>query len=353
MHRIFLLSSLLLLTSAQISSQMGSEGKTLLLPVTPREQIEQVLLQQKKSSIWSEDYSASLTKAQENGKPLLLAFMGSGWCPWTDKIDKEILSDPDFINPLKDQLNFVWLNIPFNKNATAVQVQELKSIYGVKELPTLIVITPNQEEMFRIGYLPLTPAEFAARIEKMIADYEELSGKVDGQELSLLGAEELQPLYLKARELNCNRYTDSLMAMGLKKDQGTFFLLERYAELQESGDREERESIREKITERDPKNLSGSQLRLAILDFQVKSHNFKKKNQTKSAVKPLVQYLKKFGEKDKENTWKVEMMIAQYLFTKNEISEALTHANASYSSAPETQKPEIAETISYLETYKR
>jgi thioredoxin-related protein len=355
MHRIFLLPSLFLLTFAHAGpNPMGSEGKTLLLPEAPRQQIERTLLQQKRSAQWSEDYIQTLTKAQENGKPLVLAFMGAGWCPWSEKLEKEILSDPAFLDPLKGEVNLVWLNCPSSKGNTTLRVQELKSLYQINELPTIVVITPMQEEMFRIGYLPLTPADYATRLQKMIADYNEVNGNVDGQggyqELSSLGLEDLQRLYVKARELKASRYVDRLMALGLEKDKGTFFLLEKYADLLESGNKAEAEVFKEKIIDRDPKNLKGSQLRLAILDFQVKSHHQKKKS-IKSAVKPLADYLTKFGEKDKENAWRVEMMMAQYLFTKNEVEEALKHANASFTKAPEEQKAEIAQTVDYLKTY--
>lgn len=353
MHRLFLLLTLLF---AQVTyaapQQMGSEGKTLLLPVAPREQIERTIQQQKRSLLWGEDYVQTLTKAQENGRPVLLAFMGTGWCPWTEKLDKEILSDSPFMNALKEKVNFVWLNCPSNKGNTSVQVQELKALYGIEELPTIVMITPMQEEMFRIGYLPLSPQEYAAQIEKMMKDYNELNGTVDGQyqELSSLSLEQIQTLYQKACDLKSTRYREALMSLGLEKDAGTFFLLEKYTQLLESGNKDEAESYREKILERDPKNLKGSQLRLAILDFQIKSHHLKKKS-SKSVLKPLVEYLAKFGEKDKENAWRVEMMAAQYLFTKNEITEALKHASAACLSAPDVHKPEIAQTVDYLKTY--
>jgi protein disulfide-isomerase len=277
--------------------------------------------------------------------------MGSGWCPWTEKLDKEILSESGFLNIVTSQVNLVWLNCPSQKNATTSQVQELKSRYEVDELPTLVVISPSQEEMFRLGYLPMSPSEYAHHLESMITDYQEIHGKVDNHNLSDLPVEELEPLYLKARDLKCRRYADSLMQVGVEKDKSTFFLLEKYAEHLASGNKQEAEPLREKILERDPKNLKGSQLRLAILDFQIKAQNLKKKANPRSAVKPLLEYLKKFGEKDKENVWKVEMMMAQFLFTKNEVSEALQHANASYTSAPDSHKLEIAETIDYLKTY--
>ncbi len=347
----FLLWSFLVIFSSLYADPKGSEGKTLLLPVAPREQIERALMQNRRSALWSEDFSKALNAAQKNGRPLLLAFMGSGWCPWTEKLDREILSEPAFLDLGKNQMNLVWLNCPSQRSATSPQVQELKTRYGVDELPTLVVISPSQEEMFRLGYLPLTPGEFAAHLETMIADYRQIQAKIDGQDLSNLPLDELETLYVKARELNNSRYLNNLMQQGLSKDIGTFFLLEKYTELLKNGNKPEAELLREKIIERDPKNLKGSQLRLAILDFQTKAQNLKKKANPRTAVKPLLEYLQKFGAKDKENVWKVEMMMAKFLFTKNEVKEALQHANASYNSAPEINKAEIAETIDYLKTY--
>ncbi len=71
---------------------------------------------------------------------------------------------------------------------------------------------------------------------------------------------------------------------------------------------------------------------------------------TKAVVKPLVEYLRKFGTVDTENAWQIEMKISKYLFSKDQIEEALKHANASLKMAPESARTEIAKSVEYLKT---
>jgi len=335
-------------------SALGIEGKTLLVPnIDPRDELERVLVQQRKSGVWSEDYPKTLKLAQTNQKPILLAFVGIGWCPWSERLAKEILNEPDFLNPLKDQVNFVWFSCPQESSKGNKEFQRLKEKYAVQVYPTLVLISPSQEEMFSVGYLPYTPEEFAEKFQEMIRDYNEISSKIDTGDLKLINSDELERLFTKARDLKCVQHTEKLMQVGLECDKGTFFLLEKYAELLEKGSKKEAAPIREKIIGRDPKNLKGSQLRLAILDFEMRAQKLKRKESPLSAVKPLLEYIYKFGERDKENLWKIQMMMAQFLFTKNEVKEALGLANASYQSAPEEFKSEVAHTIDYLKSYVR
>ncbi|MFI5334936.1 MAG: thioredoxin fold domain-containing protein [Chlamydiales bacterium] len=342
----------MIFSSLLLHADFQADGKMLLLPTAPREEMSRVLFQQKRSLVWNENFAHSLTIAQNSGKTLLLAFMGAGWCPWSEKLEREILNEPAFLEPLRDEVQFVWLSCPEESKRSGPELLQLKEKYGVEEFPTLVFITPSQEEMFKVGYLPLNPKEFSLRVKKMIADYRELFHALD-KDLRPLTIEELEALYVKARDLNATVYKDQLMQAGLSRETGTFFLIEKYTQLVESDQKQEAMLLREKIIQRDPKNLKGSHLRLAILDFQTRALRVKKKDTPVTVVKPLAEYVKRFGEKDPENLWKVQMMMAQYLFTKNNVEEALKLAQASLQSAPQESKREIAETIDYLKSRVR
>jgi thioredoxin-related protein len=325
---------------------------TLLVPALPSHQMQRTMLQQRRSPLWNENYDQATRTAQKTGKPLILAFMGAGWCPWSEKFEKEILSEAGFLDTLKDKVALVWVTCSQDGSRSTPEVRALKEKYAVEQYPTLVVVSAYQEEMFRVGYLPLSAKEFASRLDQMIQDYQELWGKIENPEAAPIAAEDLESLYQKACSLSSNKYKEKLMSLGLQKDRGTFFLLEKYGKLLENGKKNEAEPIKNKIIERDPKNLKGSLLRLAILEFQTRVTRLKRKDSPITAVKPLLEYLRKFGEKDKENRWKLEMMMAQYLFTKNEIAEALHHAKASYDSAPDASKSEVAQTIDLLKSYQ-
>ena len=74
----------------------------------------------------------------------------------------------------------------------------------------------------------------------------------------------------------------------------------------------------------------------------------KKKKQVFRAISPLLGYIHEFGKEDRENLWKVEMMVTQFLLAQNEREMALEHARASLNAAPDAVKGEIEVIIDYL-----
>src|SRR5262249_6006006 len=150
--------------------------------------------------------------------------------------------------------------------------------------------------------------------------------------LKQMGFEQLKTLFQKVVRLENDYFKQQVLDEGLKKDKGAFFLMQQYAALIEKEKMKERsvQRLRRRILERDPKNEHGTHLKVALTDFQVLS----KKLKPHKAVKPLLEYTQKFGKQDRENLWKIEMMLAQFLFSQKLIQEALFHASLSYEAAP-------------------
>lgn len=324
----------------------GIEDKTLLFSPTAEERISFPKMQG-----WLEDYTQAVRLSQEKGLPILIAFTGSDWCPWSLKLAIDVLSTSDFMQRLEKDIVLLWLDFPEDENVPVAN-QGLKEKYQISELPTLVLVHSSGEEITRMGYSPMLSQELASSLQKSLQGYSELKDKLEKTDLAALSGEILKEMYLKARNLGCNKFKDKILEAGVQIDQETFFLLEKYARLVESGKKKDKTAvaIREEIIERDPKNLLGSHFQLAILDFQWNLSKPKAKTDPKYAVRPLIEYATKFGKKDTENLWKIEMMIAQYFFSKNKTEDALEHAEASYSVAPDNAKSEIAQSIEYLKT---
>ena len=68
------------------------------------------------------------------------------------------------------------------------------------------------------------------------------------------------------------------------------------------------------------------------------------------AVQPLIQYIQKFGKTDKENVWKLQMIISQFFLDKNRLPQALDHAQASLELAPDSVKSDIATAVKNIKT---
>ena len=298
---------------------------------------------------WLENLEQGIARAKEEKKLLLVAFLGTPWCPWSEKIETEVLSEYEFVSRVS--CDFVMVSITLTEEGG--ERSSLRDRFGVEELPTLLVTDWEGKEITRVGFLPITPEAFARHLTQIRRDYIEVQQVVEREDLTIFSAKELKRLYLKARNQGFTALKDKLYLAGLQVDKGLFFLLEQYRHLSEKGKQgsKEGEAVRKKICTRDPKNEQGGFRALALLDFESLSQKRStRKKHIKAALKPIVDYVKKFGKEDSENLWRMELLIAQFFYGKSKAKDALLHAKSAFNHAPEENKAEIVDTISYLET---
>ena len=302
-----------------------------------------------KHEMWIDDFERGLVRAKEEKKLVIAAFVGASWCPWSEKIETEVLNEHDFVSPVSRDFVMIFVNVAEEEGKSS----ELRGRYDVEELPTLVITDCEGKEITRVGFLPKTPEEFARHLTKIKRDYIEVRQVVQREDLTIFSAKELERLYLKAKNQGFNALKDKLFLAGLQVDKGLFFLLEQYRHLAEKGNQgsKEGDAVRKKIRLRDPNNEQGGFRALALLDFQsLSDRRSTKKKHIKAALKPIVDYVKKYGTEDPENLWRMELLIAQFLYGKSKARDALLHAKSAFNHAPEENKAEIVDTISYLET---
>jgi hypothetical protein len=63
---------------------------------------------------WTTDYPAALKLAAERKLPLFIEFTGSDWCGWCQKMEKECLSKPEFLEAMKTRCVLVTIDFPHN-----------------------------------------------------------------------------------------------------------------------------------------------------------------------------------------------------------------------------------------------
>lgn len=136
--------------------------------------------------------------------------------------------------------------------------------------------------------------------------------------------------------------------MGTLKKKNLFFLLEKYQKLLTSGTNKELKDLKLDIQRLDPRNSRGAIRTMAILDFEEKSRQKKGMDNPFSALKPLFEYLRDYGHYDKECRWEIEMRIARFLFSKNQLQAAIQHASRSLEWAPEGKRSEVGEAVEFL-----
>ena len=94
---------------------------------------------------WLTDLEPALAKAKETGQPIMIDFFAT-WCPPCKMLDKETYTDSKVIDA---STNWVMVRIDVDKN------ESLAGKYGVRSIPTLVLLTPDGKEAARdVGFMP-------------------------------------------------------------------------------------------------------------------------------------------------------------------------------------------------------
>ena len=119
---------------------------------------------------WATDYAAACQRAAAENKQVLLNFTGSDWCTWCHKLEAEVFSKPDFSSRAAERYVLVTVDFPQKKKlpaAEAAQNNRLKSDFGVRGYPTIVVVSPEGRKRAEIvGYLAGGPKVFFAALDR-------------------------------------------------------------------------------------------------------------------------------------------------------------------------------------------
>ncbi|MCB1181362.1 MAG: thioredoxin family protein [Chlamydiia bacterium] len=303
------------------------------------------------SIFWHTNYKEALVKSQAEKKPLLIYFTASDWSGWCMKLKKEVLDTPAFQHEIFDRFICVEIDFPFYRNLTRAESDRhhsLKEQMEITEYPRLVIVTPDERILTKVGYLPGGGSQMVSHLLNVVATDNKLSEIV--KHLDQEEEKELEKYYKRARELGREEDAKKILVHGLTRGEPLFFLFEQYRLLIEEKGVEcaQLADLRQKIEQMDPKNERGIQFSLALIDFQELSNQLTIQDNPRSVIKPLEDYIAKYGENDTENRWQVEMMIAQFYLDYEDRSKALLHANMAYRDAPDRMKCEIERSLNYM-----
>src|SRR6476660_4360896 len=77
---------------------------------------------------WTTDYPAAVKVAAERKLPLFIEFTGSDWCGWCQKMEKECLSKPEFLEAMKTRCVLVSIDFPHQTELSAELKQQNKEV---------------------------------------------------------------------------------------------------------------------------------------------------------------------------------------------------------------------------------
>ena len=121
-------------------------------------------------SSWVTDYKKAQEDAKAGKKLMLLEFIGSDWCGWCMKLDKEVFSTPEFQNYASRNLILVKVDFPRRRPQTEAlkkQNEQLAQKYDIQGFPTIIVLNGQGEKLGELGYMEGGPSPFLAKLETL------------------------------------------------------------------------------------------------------------------------------------------------------------------------------------------
>ncbi|KQX00564.1 thioredoxin fold domain-containing protein [Flavobacterium sp. Root420] len=102
-------------------------------------------------------YKKALETAKTAGKPLFI-MLYADWCPHCNLMKKEVFSDPNVINFLKENYVCIWKNIEKEEGLA------LKNKYNTKSLPTFLFLDSNETLLYALKG-EMKTAEFMSEVK--------------------------------------------------------------------------------------------------------------------------------------------------------------------------------------------
>jgi thiol-disulfide isomerase/thioredoxin len=121
-------------------------------------------------AVWMTDYSAALSTARSQNRRVFAFFTGSDWCVWCMRLQKEILTTPEFASYASENLILLELDFPQNKRQPAPlkkQNEQLAARFKIEGYPTVIVLDANGKTVGKLGYQPGGPAPFVKQLKSL------------------------------------------------------------------------------------------------------------------------------------------------------------------------------------------
>ena len=116
---------------------------------------------------WITDFEAGLVMAREQGRPLLVKFTGSDWCPPCIRMHEQVDSQPAFIDYAAANLVTVYIDYPRGKPQTEALEEQNRALgerFGISGVPSVVILNPQGELIEKFGYGGENAEDFVARL---------------------------------------------------------------------------------------------------------------------------------------------------------------------------------------------
>jgi len=114
---------------------------------------------------FTDNLDEALAKAKAEGKLVYACFSGSDWCGWCMKLEREVLSAPEFVPAVEKDYVLVFIDSPGNKGLLSERAKKenplLVKKYGIKGFPTALILDGDGKKVGETGYMAGGPRAYA------------------------------------------------------------------------------------------------------------------------------------------------------------------------------------------------
>ncbi|MDN3505246.1 MAG: hypothetical protein P0S95_06710 [Rhabdochlamydiaceae bacterium] len=290
------------------------------------------------------NYERGEEVAQIYQKPMVLCFLASDECIWSDRFIKEVLDDPKFYEEMRKQFIFTIADFPKinTQEADILKINnELKEKFNIVSFPTFILLSHDGEEITRLSFPTSGHADFAHKIGSLFDEYTNLVKEVENNNPH----RDVKPLYIRALSLNTPKLVEKLLQEGLKSEDNGYFLIEKYVSFSTDGKRDSQEArkIRRQILKLQGDELSAAKMRLALCDFQA-LHNVKP-NVAVGMIYRLIDH----GKLEEDEVAKLNHLLANHFIEEKDYMTAKRFADKMAGSSSNSTRKEGEKLVTTIE----
>jgi thioredoxin-related protein len=115
---------------------------------------------------WLRSYSDAVALSQSTSKPIAILFTGTGWCPACMRLERTVLTQPDFAQAVGQKFVFLKAEFP-DYSEPAVMASPYKPLldrYGVNQFPTIVITNANGQMLYTVNYREGGPQVYAQEL---------------------------------------------------------------------------------------------------------------------------------------------------------------------------------------------
>ena len=121
---------------------------------------------------FTQSFDDAVAESESSGRPIMMLFTGSDWCPPCMALEREVIGEPEFEEWASENVVLMLVDQPRHRELDAdvrKQNNELFNRYGVSGVPTILFLDQDQEVIGKLGYRPGGPKPWIGAANKLLA----------------------------------------------------------------------------------------------------------------------------------------------------------------------------------------